>query len=142
MFVTEKELQLFSDLSQFFLLVFRTVARFIKTTEKLSMLSLVIQGDHKRVSENNFHVLNSCIFCRDKCIFRKVIEDFSNSLHPELQVSTRSSLGRKYAKYVKYDRVFLTKNSSLDIYLCSWSSHEQHDSTTSVRICALKENKQ
>ena len=106
MFVTEKELQLFSDLSQFFLLVFRTVAGFIKTTEKLSMLSLVIQGDHKRVSENNFHVLNSCIFCRDKCIFRKVIEDFSNSLHPELQISTRSSLGRKYSKYVKYDRVF------------------------------------
>ena len=104
MFVTEKELQLLSDLRQFFLLVFRTVAGFIKTTEKLSMLFLVIQGDYKRVSENNFPVLNSCIFCRDKCIFRKVIEDFSNSLHPELQVSTRSSLGRKYAKYVKYDR--------------------------------------
>lgn len=51
MFVTEKELQLFSDLSQFFLLVFRTVAGFIKTTEKLSMLSLVIQGDHKRVGK-------------------------------------------------------------------------------------------
>lgn len=122
-------------------MVFRTVAGFIKTTEKVSMLSLVIQGDNKRVSEKNFHVLNSCIFCRDKCIFRKVIEDFSNSLHPEIQVSTRSSLGRKYAKYVM-SLIFLTKNSSLDIYLCSRSSHEQHDSTTSVRICALKENKQ
>lgn len=26
------------------------------------MLSLVIQGDYKRVSENNFHVLNTAYF--------------------------------------------------------------------------------
>ena len=98
-------------------MVFRTVAGFIKTTEKVSMLSLVIQGDNKRVSEKNFHVLNSCIFCRDKCIFRKVIEDFSNSLHPEIQVSTRSSLGRKYAKYVM-SLIFLTKKTQALIYTC------------------------